>query len=53
MKGFPKEYLTQRIMARLRKPLPMEAIRLIYTEDESDKSVMGGTFYARRRLQQK
>lgn len=48
--GFPKEYLRERIMAHVRKPFPMNDLNLIFTEDERDKSVVGGAVYARKKL---
>ena len=50
MKGFPVEYFTERIEARVRKPLPLEELNLIYAEDEPDKSVVGAAIYARKRM---
>lgn len=53
MKGFPMEYFGERIAARVRKPLPLNDLRILYTEDESDKCVRGAAVYARRRLKRK
>ncbi|MBQ9613202.1 MAG: allose kinase [Lachnospiraceae bacterium] len=50
MAGFPLDLFTERILARTRKPLPAEDLRLIFTEDEPDKAVIGGAIYARRKL---
>ena len=50
MKNFPRELLDKRICAHSRKPLPWDELQLIYTEDEADKSVIGGAIYARRQL---
>jgi hypothetical protein len=50
MKGFPMDYLTERIEARVRKPLPLEELNLIYAEDEPDKSVVGAAIYARSKM---
>lgn len=50
MKDFPRRTLDRRIRARTRKPLPWKELELIYTEDEPDKSVIGGAIYARRKL---
>ncbi len=52
MKGFPRDRLDERIRAHTRKPLPWRELELLYTEDEADKSVVGGAIYARRRLKE-
>ena len=52
MPDFPKERLMERILARCRKPFPAEDLPLIFTEDEPDKSVVGGAIYARKKLQE-
>ncbi len=51
MPGFPKEALNERIYARLRKPYPAESIKILYMEDEADKSVIGGAIYAAQILE--
>ncbi|MBR2823772.1 MAG: allose kinase [Clostridia bacterium] len=51
MKGFPLKVLDQMIQAHTRKPLPCEDLHMIYTEDEPDKSVIGGAVYARHALE--
>ncbi len=50
MPGFPKELLNERIYLRLRKPYPAESLKILYTEDEADKSVIGGAIYASQKL---
>ena len=50
MKDFPRALLDKKIREHTRKPLPWEELHLIYTEDEADKSVVGGAIYARRKL---
>ena len=50
MKDFPRALLEERIQAHTRKPLPWRELKLIYTEDEPEKSVLGGAIYARRKL---
>ncbi len=50
MAGFPKKLLDERIYARLRKPYPAESLQILYTEDEADKSVIGGAIYAAQML---
>ena len=44
------DVLDKKIREHTRKPLPWEELHLIYTEDEADKSVVGGAIYARRKL---
>lgn len=46
MKGFLKEYLVERILARARKPYPANNLRLIFAEDAEDKCVIGSAMYA-------
>ena len=50
MKDFPRALLDKKIREHTRKPLPWRELPLIYTEDEADKSVLGGAIYARRKL---
>ena len=50
MKDFPRTQLDNRILVHTRKPLPWKELSLIYTEDEADKSVIGGAIYTRRQL---
>ena len=50
MKDFPRNVLDARIAAHTRKPLPWQELKLIYTDDEAEKSVVGGAIYARRQL---
>ena len=50
MKAFPRDLLDEKIRQHTRKPLPWQELHLIYTEDEADKSVVGGAIYARRKL---
>lgn len=47
MKGFPAEYLRERIRVHARKPYPAENLRIIFTEDEEQKCVIGATRYLR------
>lgn len=51
MPGFPRERLHERIYARLRKPYPAQSLKILYTEDEPDKSVIGGALYAVQMIQ--
>ena len=49
MKGFPKEYLSEQIVAHTRKPYPAEDLELIYTPDFPEKGILGAAaaaFYA-------
>ena len=50
MQGFPREILDQKIREHTRKPLPCRELNLIYTDDEPEKSVVGGAIYACRKL---
>ena len=50
MKDFPRALLEERIQAHTRKPLPWRELKLLYTDDEPEKSVIGGAIYARREL---
>ncbi len=50
MKDFPRGLLDKKIREHTRKPLPWQELNLIYTEDEADKSVVGGAIYACRKL---
>lgn len=47
MKGFPKELLMERIRLHARKPYPANDLNVIYTEDSSEKCVIGAAIYAR------
>ena len=50
MKGFPRGLFEDFIRRQTRKPFPLNDLKLIYTEDEPYKSVVGGAIYARRKL---
>ena len=50
MRDFPFDLLNEKIREHTRKPLPWKELNLIYTEDEADKSVVGGAIYANRKL---
>lgn len=50
MKGFPRDLFEEYIRSQTRKPFPLNDLKLLYTEDEPDKSVIGGAIYARRKL---
>ena len=50
MKGFPLERLEEQIRKHTRKPLPCNDLDICYTEDDPEKSVIGGTIFARRKL---
>ena len=47
MKGFPKELLMERIRFHARKPYPANDLNVIYTDDSSEKCVIGAAVYAR------
>lgn len=46
MKGFPRETLHSKILEHVRRPYPAEGLRVIYAEDEPEKSVKGAVHYA-------
>lgn len=50
MKGFPRRTLEELIRKHTRKPLPCGDLSIQYTEDDPDKSVIGGAVFARRKL---
>ena len=50
MKGFPRQTLEELIRKHTRKPLPCSDLAIRYTEDDPDKSVIGGAVFARRKL---
>ncbi len=50
MDGFPRQTLEQLIREHTRKPLPCDDFTLQYSEDDPDKSVIGGAVYAGRKL---
>lgn len=50
MRGFPRALFDEKLREHTRKPLPWSELKPIYTEDEPDKSVVGGAIYARRQL---
>ena len=50
MKGFPKDLLHDCIIERVRRPYPAENLRVIYAEDEPEKSIAGAGYYACDRM---
>ncbi|MBR1437662.1 MAG: ROK family protein, partial [Synergistaceae bacterium] len=50
MKGFPKDLLHGCIIERVRRPYPAENLRVIYAEDEPEKSIAGAGYYACDRM---
>lgn len=48
MTGFPRKYLSDRIIAHTRKPYPVGNLEVIYAEDTPEKSVIGAAYYARQ-----
>jgi len=47
MKGFPKDYLEERLYVRMRKPYPAETLKVQYSEDKVDNGVKGAIIYAK------
>ena len=50
MAGFPRQTLEKMIREHSRKPLPCNDLPILYTEDDPDKSVIGGAVFARWKL---
>lgn len=50
MKDFPITEFSLKIREHTRKPLPLRELNLIYTEDEPDKSVLGGAIYVQKKF---
>lgn len=50
MKGFPVKELEERIHYRTRKPYPEQDLRLIFTDDEEEKCVIGAALMAKEKL---
>lgn len=50
MKDFPIEMFNEFIQQKVRKPLPLNELKIVYTEDEIDKSVVGASIYARNKF---
>ena len=50
MKDFPRQRLLERIYLHTRKPYPAEDLRILFTEDREDKSVIGAALHARTML---
>lgn len=50
MKAFPRQTLEEMIREHARKPWPCDDLAICYTEDDPDKSVIGGAVFARRKL---
>ena len=46
MPDFPHSVFEEQIKKHIRKPLPCRELNLIFTEDEPEKSVLGGAVYA-------
>lgn len=49
MNGFPKNIFHERIIAHTRKPFPAENLKLVFADDEPEKSVVGAAYYFLRR----
>ncbi len=50
MKGFPKEDFVDRILKRVRKPLPAEDLDIIFTKGKQASGVIGAGMYGFERL---
>ena len=50
MPDFPKNLLHEKILEHVRKPYPAENLKIIYAEDEAEKSVAGAAYYAMNKL---
>lgn len=48
MRDFPRGLLEKKIREHTRKPFPEQSLRLIFTQDEPEKSVIGAAIYADR-----
>lgn len=46
MKGFPREYLRERILAHTRKPYPAANLDLIFADGEAEKGIVGAAIRA-------
>lgn len=46
-KGFPKDYLEERLYIHMRKPYPAETLQVQYSEDKVDNGVKGAIIYAK------
>lgn len=53
MNGFPMETFREKIMEKVRKPLPYNDLDLIFTEDEREKCVIGAAAYAKKQMNTK
>ena len=51
MKGFPKDYLEERLYIHMRKPYPAETLQVQYSEDKVDNGVKGAIIYAKTLLE--
>ena len=47
MKGFPKDYLEERLYVHARKPYPAESLEIQYSEDKVDNGVKGAIIFAK------
>ena len=50
MEGFPMDLFREKVMEKIRKPLPFNELDMIFTEDDKDKSVVGAAEYAKTKL---
>ena len=51
MKGFPKDYLEERLYVHARKPYPAESLEIQYSEDKVDNGVKGAIIFAKTLLE--
>ena len=51
MKGFPKDYLEERLYVHARKPYPAESLEIQYSEDKVDNGVKGAIIFAKTMLE--
>ncbi|MBR2996802.1 MAG: allose kinase [Lachnospiraceae bacterium] len=48
MPDFPKKLFEEKLLEHTRKPEPAGSLRILFTEDEPEKSVMGAALYVRK-----
>lgn len=52
MKGFPREYLNERIAAHTKNAFAKDSPEIIYTRDNEEKGVIGAAIYCRSKIDQ-
>ena len=50
MKGFPREYLNERIAAHTKNAFAKDSPEIIYTRDNEEKGVIGAAIYCRSKI---